>query len=200
MGDRTLRLQVGMDITRREYVSRKAQARLDFARRITGYVDVLHRQKNWSRAVDLVLASVGEFYRADRAYLFEPSPRKPEFWDNTFEWCASGITPQKENLQQVPPEAVSRWMELFLHDKSVIIYNTEPLRRHSPLEWEMLESQEIQRLIAVPLMEEGRVVGFVGVDNPRYAIEDDTQVRVLASFLVVRFQRERRERQARSDA
>ena len=64
----------------------------------------------------------------------------------------------------------------------------------------MLESQEIQRLIAVPLMEEGRVVGFVGVDNPRYAIEDDTQVRVLASFLVVRFQRERRERQARSDA
>ena len=45
---------------------------------------------------DLVLASLGEFYRADRAYLFEPSPAKPGFWDNTFEWCASGITPQRE--------------------------------------------------------------------------------------------------------
>lgn len=197
--EKTLRLQVGMDITRREYVSRKSQARLDFARRITGYVDVLHRQRDWSRAVDLVLASLGEFYRADRAYLFEPSPAKPGFWDNTFEWCASGITPQKENLQQVPPEAVFRWMELFLHDKSVIIYNKEPLRSRSPLEWEMLERQEIHRLIAVPLMEEGRVAGFVGVDNPRYAIDDDTQIRVLASFLVVRFQRERRERLERGE-
>ena len=199
MDEKTLRLQVGMDITRREYVSRKSQARLDFARRITGYVDVLHRQRDWSRAVDLVLASLGEFYRADRAYLFEPSPAKPGFWDNTFEWCASGITPQKENLQQVPPEAVFRWMELFLHDKSVIIYNKEPLRSRSPLEWEMLERQEIHRLIAVPLMEEGRVAGFVGVDNPRNAIDDDTQIRVLASFLVVRFQRERRERLERGE-
>ena len=197
--EKTLRLQVGMDITRREDVSRKSQARLDFARRITGYVDVLHRQRDWSRAVDLVLASLGEFYRADRAYLFEPSPAKPGFWDNTFEWCASGITPQKENLQQVPPEAVFRWMELFLHDKSVIIYNKEPLRSRSPLEWEMLERQEIHRLIAVPLMEEGRVAGFVGVDNPRNAIDDDTQIRVLASFLVVRFQRERRERLERGE-
>ncbi|WP_294445494.1 EAL domain-containing protein [uncultured Mailhella sp.] len=200
IGDRTLHFEVSMDITRREYVSQKSQARLDFARRITGYVEVLHKQNDWSRAVDLVLASVGEFYRADRAYLFEPSPRKPEFWDNTFEWCASGITSQKDGLQQVPPEAMSRWMSLFLKDKSVIIYNKEPLKAVSPLEWEMLSRQDIQRLIAVPLMEDGRVVGFIGVDNPRYAIEDDTQVRVLASFLVVRFQRERRERQARSDA
>ncbi len=197
--DRTLRLEVCMDITRREYVSRKTQARLDFARRITGYVDVLHQQKDWGRAVDLVLASVGEFYRADRAYLFEPSPRKPGFWGNTFEWCALGIISQKENLQNVPPEAVTRWMELFKKDKSVIIYNKDPLKNVSPLEWKMLVSQGIQRLIAVPLMEDGRVVGFIGVDNPRHAIEDDTQVRVLASFLVVRFQRERKERLERKE-
>ena len=63
----------------------------------------------------------------------------------------------------------------------------------------MLVSQGIQRLIAVPLMEDGRVVGFIGVDNPRHAIEDDTQVRVLASFLVVRFQRERKERLERKE-
>ena len=62
-----------------------------------------------------------------------------------------------------------------------------------------LERQEIHRLIAVPLMEEGRVAGFVGVDNPRNAIDDDTQIRVLASFLVVRFQRERRERLERGE-
>ncbi len=192
MGGRTLRFGVGMDITRRENVSRKTQERLDFARRITGYVDVLHRQQDWGRAVNLVLASAGEFYKADRAYLFEPSPRQSGFWDNTFEWCAPGITPQKENLQMIPPEAMTRWLELFMSRGSIIIYNKEPLKKIAPLEWEILESQDIQRLIAVPLMEEGRIVGFIGVDNPRFAIEDDTQVRVLASFLVVRFQREKK--------
>lgn len=195
MGGRTLRLGVGMDITRREYVSRKTQERLDFARRITGYVDVLHRQQDWERAANLVLASAGEFYKADRAYLFELSPKKAGYWDNTFEWCAPGITPQKEYLQQVSPEAMARWMDLFMSQGSIAIYNKEPLRNIAPLEWEMMTSQNIQRLIAVPLMEEGRVIGFIGVDNPRYAIEDDTQVRVLASFLVVRFQRERNNRE-----
>ena len=200
VGGRTLRLEVCMDITKREYVSRKTQERLDFARRITGYVDVLHRQQNWSRAVDLVLASVGDFYRADRAYLFEPSSLLPGGWDNTFEWCAPGIASQRKSLQQVPPQATARWMEHFLKDESVIIYNTEPLKSLAPLEWEMLAGQDIHRLIVVPLMEDRHVVGFVGVDNPRYAIEDDTQVRVLASFLVVRFQRERRERQEKQAA
>ena len=48
-------------------------------------------------------------------------------------------------------------------------------------------------MISVPLMSGGQVAGFLGVDNPRYAIQDDTQVRVLASFMMVRFRRERRE-------
>ena len=39
------------------------------------------------------------------------------------------------------------------------------------------ERSRLRRLIASPLRRGGRLVGFVGVDNPRTGIHDDTQVR-----------------------
>lgn len=191
IGDRTVRFQVAMDITKQEYVSQQTRERLEFANRIAGYADLLSRQKDWRKVVDVALAAMGEFYKADRAYLFEEVPGQRGYWSNSFEWCAPGVTPQKENLQQVSPEAAERWMEAFYTQGSLILHNLNPLRKKSPLEWEILNSQDIQRVIAVPLMSGGQVAGFIGVDNPRYAIQDDTQIRVLASFMMVRFRRER---------
>lgn len=57
----------------------------------------------------------------------------------------------------------------------------------------VLQRQGIQRLIAVPIRDGGETIGFIGVDNPRYSIRDDTQVRVLASFLLARIRQDRNE-------
>ena len=197
VGDRTLRFQVAMDITKREYIGQQTQERLEFANQITDYVDALSRQKDWCQAVKLALAAMGKFYKADRAYLFEKSPEHKGCWNNTFEWCAPSVTPQKENLQLVPPDGVARWLKAFKDRGSVILYNLEPLRKRYPLEWKILHNQGIQRVISVPLISAGCIAGFIGVDNPRYAIQDDSQARVLASFLMARFRRERKEWQLR---
>lgn len=193
IGDRTVRFQVATDITKREYTSQKIQERLEFANRITGYADLLSRQKDWRKVVNVALAAMGEFYKADRAYLFEEIPGQRGYWRNTFEWCAPRVSPEKDNLQQIPPEATEWWIKTFHTQGSIILYNLEPLRKIAPLEWEILNSQNIQRLIVAPLMSGSKVTGFIGVDNPRYAIQDDTQIRVLASFMMVRFRRERKE-------
>lgn len=192
-GGRTLRFQVAMDITKQEYMGQQTRERLEFANRITEYVDTLSCQKDWYHAVELALSAMGKFYKADRAYLFERSPEHTEYWNNTFEWCAPNVTPQKDNLQQIAPDYVERWLKVFEEQGAVILYNLDPLRKKSPLEWEILRTQGIQRLIAVPLMSGGQIAGFIGVDNPRYAIQDDSQARVLASFLAARFRRERKE-------
>lgn len=181
---RRLRMEVSMDITKREYVSQQANERLEFSRKIVGYVQTLTTQTDYPEAINQLLSSVGDFYKAERAYLFEPNPQKKGYWDNTFEWCAPKISSQMDNLQEVTPEEICRWMDLFEKDESVFIYNMEPLKETSPLEWEALTKQGIQRLIAVPLRKDGKTVGFIGVDNPHYSIQDDSQVRVLASILV----------------
>ena len=192
-----LRMEVALDITKHEIVSRSTQERLLFAQKIAGYTRTLAENADYGEAVNRVLASVGDFYQADRAYLFEPSPQREGYWDNTFEWCAPNVEAQSQNLQNVPPQAVARWMDLFDKGRSVVIFNPDALRRESPEEWRILDAQGIARLIAVPLRDGGHTIGFVGVDNPRYAIQDDTQVWVLSSFLVNRIQQERNEKRYR---
>lgn len=192
-----LRLEVALDITKREVVSQGTQEQLDFAKKIVGYTNTLTNYPNYREAVDHVLAAVGEFYQADRAYLFEPVPGKKDHWCNTFEWCADQVSPQRENLQEVPPEATARWITLFDQDQSVIIYNLEALRETSPVEWQVLQAQDIQRLIAVPIRDGHTTIGFIGVDNPRYAIHDDSQVRVLSHFLLNRIRQDRNENRYR---
>lgn len=190
---RELRLEIALDITRQEYVSRSAQERLAFAEKITEYTAALAECEDYRSSVQKMLAAMGSFYQADRAYLFEPRADRRGHWYNSFEWCAVGVQPQREKLQDVPPEAMSRWMKIFEEDRSVILLNLDPVRDQNLTEWRTLTSQGIQRLIASPLRRGGRLVGFVGVDNPRTGIHDDTQVRVLGSFLLTQMRAERSE-------
>ena len=75
----------------------------------------------------------------------------------------------------------------------MIILNLAPLQQASPHEWAVLERQNIQRLIVAPLRENGTTIGFIGVDNLRTCIHDNTHVRVLASFLLARIRQDRNE-------
>ncbi len=185
-----VRLEVALDITKQEYISQTAKERLAFADKIVGYMNTLSQHADYPEAVNRVLASLGDFYQADRAYLFERDPIQGDFWDNTFEWCAAGIPSQQKNLQKVPPNAMERWLMVFEGDQSIIIYNLAPLKETSPMEWKILSQQGIQRLIAVPICDNNKIISFLGVDNPRYSIQDDSQMRVLAAFLLTRIRQD----------
>lgn len=178
-----LRLQIGMDITKREYVSQATRERVAFSQKIVGYVETLRSEMDYGQVVEQVLASVGDFYKADRAYLFERVSAGTAEWKNTYEWCAPKVVAQKNNLQALPQGTIQRWMELFEQNQSVIIYNVETLQKTWPLEYSLLQMQEIQRLIAVPVWVKNQITAFIGVDNPRYSIADDSQIRVLSAFL-----------------
>lgn len=188
-----VRLEVALDITKHQIVSQDVQERLNFAEKVVEYTSILTDNADFREAVQRVLASVGEFYQADRAYLFEPSDQEKGYWKNTFEWCRPDVEPQAQNLQSVAPEVVERWLDLFEQGQSVILFNLDPLRHNSPREWEVLKTQEITRLIAVPIRLDRTLIGFIGVDNPRYSIHDDSQIRVLSYFLVNRMRQERNE-------
>lgn len=188
-----VRLEVLLDITKQEYVSQTTKERLAFAGKIVDCISMLSAHTDYSEAVSRVLASVGEFYQADRAHLFERRPGREDIWQNTFEWCAVNVTSQKENLQNVSQDELSRWMDCFEQEESIIILNISALEKTDPGEWRVLEAQGIQRLIAVPLRDNGKTIGFVGVDNPRYCIHDDSQIRVLVSFLLTRIRQDRNE-------
>jgi signal transduction histidine kinase len=118
------------------------------------------------------LEELGLFAKADRAYIFDYD------WDqsvcnNTYEWCAEGITPQIQELQGVPLEAIQQWVET--HKKGAVMYVPDVLAldTNDPLRG-ILEPQEIKSLIAIPMMDGKNCIGFIGFDAVRthYAYSD----------------------------
>ena len=116
------------------------------------------------QSLEVLLAYLGEHLKSGRVYIFEENADGT--LDNTFEWCGSGVVSQKEVLQKVPFEVVSLWYNTFQKNKNVIIQDLEAIREEDPLAYEYLKPQNIQTLVVSPLVDNGKIIGFYGVDNP----------------------------------
>lgn len=57
---------------------------------------------------------LGQSLNSERVYIFEENEKGT--LDNTYEWCANGVAPQKENLQDVSFQVVKLWYEKFLEN------------------------------------------------------------------------------------
>lgn len=115
-------------------------------------------------SLKIAIEYLGKALGGERVYIFEKNEQGGD--DNTYEWVANGVSPQKDNLQNVPPEVCEGWYRLFAEDKCVVIEDTEDVRTKNPLQYEMLKQQDISSITVVPLYDDGKVIGFYGVDNP----------------------------------
>ena len=86
--------------------------------------------------------------------------------DNTYEWCAPGISAEINRLKDIPVTDIRRWMSSFQRGECIIIKDLEELKESDPLEYRRLKPQNIRTLVTVPLIENDAVIGFFGVDNP----------------------------------
>ncbi len=108
------------------------------------------------------LARLGQFCGSDRTYIFLQT--RPGFMDNTHEWCRTGIEPMIDMLKDLPMTMADPWWPLFDSKGHVYIADVLDLAPDDPLR-ETLELQGIRSLLAVPLREDGRMVGFMGYDS-----------------------------------
>ncbi len=115
-------------------------------------------------SLKIAIEYLGKALGGERVYIFEKNEQGGD--DNTYEWVANGVSPQKDNLQNVPPEVCDGWYRLFAEDKCVVIADIEDVRTKNRLQYEILKQQDISSITVVPLYEDGRVIGFYGVDNP----------------------------------
>ena len=123
-------------------------------------------EKQLDAVIPFILKAIGKYANADRVYIFDWITGKRERITNTFEWCATGVNPQIQNLQNIPGDFVPRWTEKFLAKENIVIYDLEDIAEEMPTEYEILKPQEIHSLIAVPFFENQKLIGFIGVDNP----------------------------------
>lgn len=116
------------------------------------------------QSLEVLLEHLGKALNGERTYIFEQNEAGND--DNTYEWVASGVKPEKENLQNVPAQVCASWYRNFRIGKHIVIEDLEDIRQTDPLQYENLKRQGIHSLVVVPLYDGKRIIGFYGVDNP----------------------------------
>ena len=116
------------------------------------------------QSLEVLLEHLGKALNGERTYIFEKNETGGD--DNTYEWVADEVEPEKENLQNVPPEVCASWYRKFGIGKHIIIESVEEIRETDPLQYETLKRQNIHSLVVVPLYDGKKTIGFYGVDNP----------------------------------
>ena len=116
------------------------------------------------QSLDVLLKYLGKALNGERTYIFERNDSGGD--DNTYEWVADGVKPEKENLQNVPPEVCASWYRNFSIGRHIVIGRLEEIRETDPLQYETLKRQNIHSLVVVPLYDGHKFIGFYGVDNP----------------------------------
>lgn len=116
-----------------------------------------------AEGLDALLSSLGTYYDCQRAYIFE-LVREGRLC-NTYEWCAPGITAEKEHFQYASWRIVERWHSAFMNGEAIVIEDTESVKALDVKEYNWLKIQGVQTAVACPLMEGDQLLGFIGVNN-----------------------------------
>lgn len=157
------RLELAFDLTEKVNERLALKNSLEAENITLECVRLLNSSANVWETLGVVMEKIGAFLEAERAYIFEIHGEK---MDNTFEWCAPGVTPEIENLQGLNTSLVDRWKISFDRHQCVVIQDLETLKEESPEEYAALKAQNISRLVVEPLALDGDLVGYLGVDNP----------------------------------
>ena len=114
-------------------------------------------------SIESGLGQIGQFLNTDRVYVFAFNYAN-ETMDNSHEWVAEGVSPEKENLREVPWAAFPWWMDKLLKDETIYIPDTAKIPSEQADLKEILEMQSIKSLIVVPIVGREGVIGFWGLD------------------------------------
>jgi len=138
--------------------------------------------EDFDEVVNATLQKLGEFVDADRSsvFLFREDSR---IRDNTHEWCAAGIEPQQDRLQALEAADATWWMSQLDKLEPLIVPRTADLPAEAAYEKEMLQSQGIQSVLLVPMLDQQVLAGYVAFDAVRAQRSWDREIIALLQMV-----------------
>ncbi|MBP1672960.1 MAG: hybrid sensor histidine kinase/response regulator [Bacteroidetes bacterium] len=115
--------------------------------------------------INAALEKIGLFVQVDRVYICEYNYEK-QIGTYNYEWCNIGILPFIDEFKNIPLDLVFSYIHLQQQGEIIHISNPELTEN----EWliETMKIQNIDSLIAIPLMNQGLCMGLLGFDMGVY--------------------------------
>lgn len=181
---KTYRMEIAIDPGRQESRVSMQRSYENLEATINEGLRMALMQKTPSKTLEVLLEYMGKALGGERTYIFEKNEKGND--DNTYEWVASGVSPEKENLQDLPPEICANWYENFSIGKHIVIKELADIQEKDPLQYDILKRQNIHSLVVVPLYDDGEAIGFYGVDNPpkKSLAYASNMLQIMAHFII----------------
>lgn len=190
---RLLKMGIANDIIQKELISQNIGRKLKNEQILLKCIRTLGNKEEFSEAVNIILKHLGDYYAADRAFVFEYKIGKDGkmLANNTHEWCSVNASSQMALFQDVPVDFFSLWKSQIEQNCNILIESAEAIKDIHPSDYEVLKKHGIHCMMLVPLNVDDQVTGFIGVDNPKASRNDCSLLNSLA--LVVSNEQKKRE-------
>ena len=155
------RIEIAIDITEEHTQDKAIQKYRDMETQINQGLRIALSADTPDETIQIILEHLGKSLN-----IFEKNQNGGD--DNTYEWTAAGITPEIDNLQDLPAEVCAHWYRCFNAGEYIVIPDLEETKETDPLQYENLKRQGIHSIVVMPIYGygEGEVKAFYGVDNP----------------------------------
>lgn len=170
----------------------EVEERLSISMTLNQSVKALSANVDTDAAINELLGIINAYFDADRCYIFE-TIHDGKALKNTYEHVRAGVSAQIENLQDVPIDVISIWMASFEKNEAYFMSTLD--QEKGSAAYNMLQEQQVERLLAVPLKKQDEIIGFLGVDNPRKHYDDPTLLSTIRYFIMNSVERKERRQQ-----
>jgi diguanylate cyclase (GGDEF)-like protein len=181
---RRFRVEIAIDISTQEQQKETIREYVDNEAMLNEGLRISLAASDPEESIQMLLEYLGKALKSERVYIFEETQKT--LYDNTYEWCAPGVSAEKDHLQNVPYDALKFWIERFRNNQNVIIRDMDQVKETDPISYGYLAPQRIHSLVACPLVSDDKVIGFYGVDNPPSVLLGNisTLLQIMGHFFV----------------
>ena len=121
-------------------------------------------QESFDKKVNNLLGKVGSFFDVDRTYLFTLDYNNDTMTYSN-EWCNTGINPEVGTIEEIPLGVFPWWLDQLNKNNLVYVEDVNVMPDEASAEQDQLYRQDVKSLVSVPIIVEGKIQAFIGIDS-----------------------------------
>ena len=181
--EKQVRLEAALQQATKARKYEEMQTALKAADHILSHItrlDSVTSEAELNEAMPGLLAAMGRYSLADRAYIFAWRSEEHQVMHMTHEWCADGVAPTIDVMQDLKMRDLPNWTPRLERGEAIVSMDWNAEKANTPEEFAVFDGQDIHSLIVIPIFASKRLNGYIGFDNPEQSMTS-LSVRLLTS-------------------
>ncbi|MCX6716852.1 MAG: PAS domain-containing protein [Candidatus Taylorbacteria bacterium] len=153
-------LGISRDITNQKMLEDEINQNLEQQRFLSEISVELNQSTDFESLMNDALKKLAIFTKAGRSYIFKDS-MDGKSTSNVYEWCAGGVNPEINNLQNISYSSMPSFLKAF---KEYGMLKSDDVSKMPKDLRDILEPQGIKSILLLPMYIGNRRLGFLGLD------------------------------------